>query len=117
MWGGKKAQCLVLDPNSLGVAGVLRHRNDTTRIAQFWRSNQLDATGTVQLSTGESVSCYPGSIAGCDANANAATSATATSQGAGTAAPRERAATATTTNLQCLPHLSRGPQGLLFRQH
>lgn len=67
-WGGKTVQCLVLDPNSIGVAhdiqhlsvgnqGVLRQIDDTNRIARFCRSNQLGTTETVQLSTGESVSC------------------------------------------------------------
>ena len=61
-------QCLVLDPDSIGVAhdilnlsvgnhGVLRQIDDTNRIARFCRSDQLGTTETVHLSTGESVSC------------------------------------------------------------
>ena len=67
-WGSKTVQCLVLDPNSIGVAhdiqhlsvgnqGVLRQIDDTNKIARFCRSSQLGTTETVQLSTGESVSC------------------------------------------------------------
>jgi hypothetical protein len=67
-WGSKTVQCLVLDPNSIGVAhdiqhlsvgnqGVLRQIDDTNKIARFCRSSQLGTTETVQLSTGESVRC------------------------------------------------------------
>jgi hypothetical protein len=67
-WRSKSVQCLVLDPDSIGVArdiqhlsvgnhGVLRQIDDTNRIARFCRSDQLGTTETVHLSTGESVSC------------------------------------------------------------
>ncbi len=58
--GSKTVQCLVLDPNSIGVAhniqhlsvgnqGVLRQIDDTNRIARFCRSSQLGTTETAQI--------------------------------------------------------------------
>jgi hypothetical protein len=130
-WGSKTVQCLVLDPNSIGIAhdiqhilvgnqGVLRQIDDTNRIARFCRSSQLGTTETVQLSTGESVSCiynrtwskYPDAVisdraaaTSPAAAADAATDAAAAAVPAAAAVVAAAAAVASTC-LQTWPNFS-----------
>ncbi len=129
--GDKTVQCLVLDPNSIGVAHdiqhlsvgnqvVLRQIDYTNRISRFCRSNQLGTTETVQLSTGESVTCtytrtcpkYPdaeisdrAAATSPAAAADAATDAAAVAVPAAAAVASSAAAVASTC-LQSLPNFS-----------
>jgi hypothetical protein len=118
-WGSKTVQCLVLDPNSIGVAhdiqhlsvgnqGVLRQIDDTNKIARFCRSSQLGTTETVQLSTGESVRCIYAEISGRATATSPAAAAHAATLQAAAAVPAAAAAVAavTSTCLQSYPNFS-----------
>ena len=67
-WGCTTVQCLVLDANSIAVAGyivhlsvgnqgILRQINDTDGTARFCHRDQLGTTEMVRLSTGKAVYC------------------------------------------------------------
>jgi len=141
-WGSKTVQCLVLDPNSIGVAhdiqhlsvgnhGLVRQIDETNRIARFCRSNQLGTTETVQLSTGENVSCtytrtwpiYPdaeisdraaspaaGTSAGVSASAVTVAAAAGTSAGVSVTADAAAAVASATAGPQNLPTLPDLPE-------